>query len=50
MKKDNSHKCVKCLDQIMNIYLNRKHRTMKISHKEEEEDENEILRSIGNRL
>ena len=42
MKKNNSYEWVRFLDQAMNIYLNRKHTTIKMSPLEAEKDENEI--------
>jgi hypothetical protein len=41
MRKNNSYEWSKFLDQAMNIYLNRKHRTIKMSPLEAEKDENE---------
>jgi hypothetical protein len=42
MRKNNSHEWTKYLDQAMNIYLHRKHRTIKMSPLEAEKDENEM--------
>ena len=42
MRKNNSYEWVKFLDQAMKIYLNRKHRTIKMSPLEAEKPENEI--------
>lgn len=42
MRKNNSYEWVKFLDQAMKIYLNRKHRTIKMSPLEAEKAENEI--------
>ena len=42
MKKNNSYEWVRFLDQAMNIYLKRKHMTIKMSPLEAEKDENEI--------
>ena len=42
MKQNNSYEWVKYLDKAMKIYLNRNHRTIKMSPLEAEKDENEI--------
>ena len=42
MARNNSNDWVKFLDQAMNIYLKRKHRTIKMSPIEGDKDENEI--------
>ena len=42
MKQNNSYEWVKYLDKAMNIYLNRNHRTIKMSPLEAEKEENEI--------
>ena len=45
MARNNSLEWVKYIDQAMKIYLNRKHRTIGISPKEGDKEENEdILR------
>lgn len=41
MRKNNSYEWTKYLDQAMYIYLNRKHRTIKMTPSEAEKDENE---------
>ena len=41
MKQNNSHEWTKFVDPAMKIYLNRKHRTIKMSPLEAEKDENE---------
>ena len=41
MKHNNSYEWTKFIDQAMEIYLNRKHRTIKMSPLEAEKDENE---------
>ena len=43
MKENNSYEWTKFLDQAMNIYLHRKHRTIKMSPLEAEKDENEAI-------
>ena len=40
MRKNNSYELVRFLDQAMNIYLHRKHRTIKMSPMEAEKNEN----------
>ena len=42
MRKNNSYEWVRFLEQAMKIYLNRKHRTIKMSPMEAEKNENEI--------
>ena len=42
MRVNNSYEWVRFLNQAMNIYLNRKHRTIQMSPLEAEKDENEI--------
>ena len=42
MRKNNSYEWTKFLDQAMNIYLNRNHRTIKMSPLEAEKEENQI--------
>ena len=42
MARNNSNDWVKFLDQAMNIYLKRKHRTIEMSPIEGDKDENEI--------
>ena len=43
MKQNNSYQWTKFIDQAMKIYLNRKHRTIKMSPLEAEKDENEPI-------
>ena len=43
MAKNNSNQWTKYIDQAMKIYLNRKHRTIKMSPLEAEKDENEPI-------
>ena len=43
MKHNNSYQWTKFIDQAMKIYLNRKHRTIKMSPLEAEKDENESI-------
>ena len=40
MKQNNTYKWTKLIDKAMKIYLNRKHRTIKMSLLEAEKDEN----------
>ena len=43
MKQNNTNEWTKCLDSAMKIYLNRKHRTIKMTPLEAEKEENEPI-------